>query len=86
MNIKRVANVFLFPTGVLAVCDADGKQIPELQGTYSINKHKRIMLEALPNCEFKGFEILPHGFNQTVLNWYDHFKNQNLSWWQINSL
>lgn len=45
--IKRVANAYLFPNGMLAVCDAAGQQIGELQGAYSIEKHKQIALESL---------------------------------------
>lgn len=86
MNTKRVADVFLFPTGMLAVCDANGEQIGELQGSYSIDLHKRIKLEALDECKFNGFDILPYGFNTAVCNWLQVFGNQNLSWDEIKSL
>lgn len=59
---KRVQNAYLFENGNLAAFDSAGKQIGELQGAYSIKKHKRILLEAMDDCEFQGFNILPKGF------------------------
>ena len=59
---KRVKSAFLFPNGMLVACGIDDQQIPELNGPYSINKHKRIILESCDDCEFKGFDILPDGF------------------------
>jgi len=81
-----VADVFLFPTGTLAVCDIFGNQIPELQGHYSIEKHKRIRLEALSNCMWHGFDQLPLGFIQAVTNWHNYFRDKNLSWDEINNI
>lgn len=84
--IKRVADVFLFPTGMLAVCDVKGEQIGELQGPYSIEKHRRIRLEALESCNYHGFNILPEGFAETVNNWIAYWYDKNLSWDEINAL
>lgn len=84
--IKRAKDVYLFPTGMLAVCGEDGQQIPELQGPYSIVLHRRIMLEALDECIFIGFEILPFEFCQVVRNWLKHWHDKNLSWDEIHAL
>ena len=54
----RYLLIILFPTGVLSVFDSNGEQIPELQGTYSIDKHKRILLEAMDECKYEGFNQL----------------------------
>lgn len=83
---KRVQTAFLFPNGVLAACDARGEQIPELQGAYSIDKHKRICLEALPDCKFNGFHILPDGFFSAVDSWLEYFADKNMSWEEINDI
>lgn len=84
--IKRVKAAYLFENGSLAAIDTKGKQVPELQGEYSIKKHKRILLEATDDCEFKGFEILPYGFYRSAKSFADYFRNQNMSWDKIQSL
>lgn len=84
--IKRVAAAFLFESGVIAVTDAHGQQIPELQGSYSIEKHKRILLEALPDCELNGFEILPTTFISKATAWANWFRNQNMSYEDIKNI
>lgn len=86
MNIKRVKSAFLFDNGNLAACDENGHQIPELQGSYSIEKHQRIVLEATDDCEFKGFNILPFGFRRTVEQYCNYFKERNISWEEIQEL
>lgn len=86
MLIPRVKTAYLFPEGQLAVFDIAGHQIAELQGMYSIEKHKRILLEALPDCAFKGFHQLPQGFTQSVKGWADLFRKKNLSWEEIENL
>lgn len=83
---KRVKDAFLFPNGNLAVCDAAGEQICELQGMYSIDKHKRILLERLDNCVLHGFEALPEGFYRTANEWAIYFRLKNLSWEEIQEL
>lgn len=60
--IKRISSATLFPNGMLAVFDTNGKRVGELQGAYSIEKHRDIYIEAADHCEFKGFHILPEGF------------------------
>ena len=84
--IKRVKSVYLFENGNLAVFDRNGEQICELQGLYSLDKHKRIMLEASDDCEFNGFHILPSGFKQTVVLWLTYFADKHLSWEEITSI
>lgn len=59
---KRIKAAFLFENGNLAVIDTAGNQVGELQGPYSIEKHQRILIEAVSGCEMNGFEILPKGF------------------------
>jgi hypothetical protein len=83
---KRVKSAYLFPTGILAVCDIKGEQIPELQGTYSIEKHMRILLERFDDCEFQGFGILPPGFCQTAFAKADYFRGRNLSYEEIQKI
>ena len=83
---KRVTSAFLFPTGNLAVFDCTGAQIPELQGTYSIELHKRITLEATDMCEFHGFHMLPKGFIDTAYDWAEHWIEKNMSWDEIQSI
>lgn len=83
--IKRVKNVYLFPNGNLAAFDLTGEQIPELQGTYSIEKHKRILLEADDWCKFEGFHILPIGFIQHAID-VNYFREKNMSWEEIKEL
>lgn len=84
--IKRVQSVFLFPDGNLAVFGVDDQQIGELQGQYSIERHQRILLEALDNCSIKGFGILPDGFNKTANDWANYFRKQNLSFEEIEQI
>lgn len=84
--IKRAKTVYLFPNGMLAVCDANGQQINELQGTYAIDTHKRILLEAMDDCEFNGFGVLPFGFTKHAREWAELFRKQNLSWDEIKNL
>ena len=83
---KRVKNAYLFDNGNLAAFDIAGEQIPELQGAYSIETHKRILLEAMDDCEFNGFYSLPPGFNIAAKQYADYFKKQNLSWEEIQAL
>ncbi len=80
---KRVKNAYLFDNGNLAALDLSGQQIPELQGAYSIEKHKRIVLESLDDCKFNGFEILPKGFNKHVYDFVNYFRKQEMSWEEI---
>lgn len=84
--VKRIASAYLFENGNICCCDIGGNQIPEVQGPYSIDLHKRVILEAVDTCEFKGFQILPFGFLISVNSWADHFCKQNLSWDEINNL
>ena len=84
--IKRVQSAYLFPNGNLVAFDAAGEQISELQGAYSIDKHKRILLEAMDTCEFKGFGILPSGFQTSADNWARYFREQNMSVEEIENL
>lgn len=86
MLIKRVKNTSLFTNGNLAVFDIDGQQIPELQGQYSIEKHKRIMLEALNDCDFEGFHVLPSEFVKTAEDWSEYFRDKNMSYKEIKEL
>jgi hypothetical protein len=83
---KRIANVYLFPNGNLAVFDLAGQQIPELQGLYSIDKHKRILLEAHEICKYEGFEMIPTGWKETAILWADHFIKQNMSFEEIKEI
>jgi hypothetical protein len=84
--VKRIKNTYLFPNGNLAVFGFDGQQIPELQGAYSIDKHKRILLEAREDCEFSGFDILPIGFIEHAKRFSDYFKERGLSWEEIEEV
>lgn len=84
--IKRAKTVFLFPNGMIACCGQDGEQIAELQGPYSIDLHKRILLESLDDCDIKGFEILPYSFLESVNRWLSNFKGANLSWEEIKAI
>lgn len=83
--VKRITSAYLFSNGNLVVCDKDG-QIPELQGPYSIELHKRILLEATDNCEFRGFSALPNGFVLHARSWADSFRDKNLSYEEIKQL
>lgn len=78
--IKRVKKAFLFETGNLSVFDEADQQIPELQGTYSIEKHKRILLEAADNFKFEGQHLLPFGFIKTAWEWSAHFREKGIPW------
>ena len=83
---KRVYASYLFPNGNLGTFDFEGKQIPELQGTYSIETHKRILLEAMDTSNLYGFGILPQEFIKTVNEYANYFRSQNLSWEEIKAL
>lgn len=83
---KRIKAAYLFENGNLAAIDTDGQQVPELQGAYSIDTHKRIILESTDYCSFTGFEILPSGFLRTVNSYCDYFRSKNMSWEEINEL
>lgn len=49
MNMKDVKAVFLFPNGNVAVCDAQGEQIPDLQG-----KRHLIAARLMDDCDLFG--------------------------------
>lgn len=83
---KRVANAYLFPNGNLAAFNFEGEQIGELQGAYAIDTHKRILLEAMDDCKFLGFNILSSGFIKHAKDYADYFREQNLSFEDIQSL
>ena len=83
---KRVKSAWLFENGNLAACDIDGQQITELQGAYSIDKHKQILLEATDDCEFHGFHILPEGFIKHSRDYADYFREKNMSMEDIKNL
>lgn len=78
--LKRVKKAILFPTGNLSSFDELGKEIPDLSGTYSIEIHKRIYLEACDDLVFEGFQILPDGFALTALGWAIYFKERGILW------
>lgn len=78
--IKRVKKVYLFETGNLSVFDETGQRIPELEGPYSIDKHKRILLEAADDLKFEGQHILPFGFIKTAWEWSAHFREKGIAW------
>jgi hypothetical protein len=76
----------LFDNGNLAVFDIHGEQISELQGQYSIERHQRIMAEALDDCRFEGFHILPFGFQRSVTTFASYLRNNNLSWEEMRGV
>jgi len=78
--IKRVKKAYLFETGNLSVFDEAGQHIPELEGTYSIDKHKRIFLEAADGFKFDGQHILPFGFMKTAWEWSVYFREKGIPW------
>lgn len=84
--MKKLKAVYLFPNGNIAVFDTSGQQVPELQGEYSLEKHRRILLQADNSTTFEGFEHLPAGFVESAKKWAEYFKKQNLTWEQIESL
>lgn len=81
---KRIQNAYLFENGNLVIFDSTGSQIGELQGAYSIDKHKRILLEAMDDCKFEGFYILPKGFIKHAED-INHFREKNMSWDDIKN-
>lgn len=85
--IKRVKTAYLFPNnGMLVTIDVNGQQIGELQGAYSIDTHKRILLEAMDNCEFNGFDILPFRFTKHAREWAELWRERNMSMEDIDNL
>ena len=80
---KRVKDVYLFPNGNFAVFDLGGSQISELQGPYSVTLHKRILIEAREDCEFKGLHILPPGFIENANTFAKHCNDKGMSWEEI---
>lgn len=82
----KIKDVYLFDNGNLAVFDISGQQMPELQGQYSIDTHKRILLLSDSNTHFKGFNILPGGFMKTVNDWAGYFKSRNMTWEEIQAI
>lgn len=52
---KDVKAVYKFPNGMVATCDFDGKQIPELQGKYSKELHEKIFERSSYLTEWRGF-------------------------------
>ncbi len=85
--VKRIKYAYLFPNigGVINVYDETGSKIPEFTQYYSIDLHRRILLEALDDCDFIGFDILPNGFNieaQKIIE----YRKQNLSWEEYKEL
>lgn len=51
---SRLASVFFFPNGMVAVCDQDGHQMPQFQGTRgeALQKMRGADLSGL--CEVRG--------------------------------
>ena len=49
-----VKSVFLFPNNMLAVCGHDGKQIPELQGEFSLDLMRAIKARSDHRTEWNG--------------------------------
>ena len=83
-SIKRkLSAVFLFPNGFIAVCGKDGQQVNDLQGEYSVELHKRIMLEADFDTEIKGFHVLPKAFSEIANEFSDYWKPKKMTWDQI---
>lgn len=83
---KRVTKVYLLPNGNFTVFNTEGQQIGELQGPYSIDLHKRILLEAMDDCEFDGFSILPSGFIKHAKDYADYYRGLDMSWEEIQNL
>ncbi len=44
-----------FPSGNVVVHDKEGKNIPELQGVWTLGLECEIRRIALPECEYHGF-------------------------------
>lgn len=79
--IKRIKYAYLFlnQNGIVNVYDEAGQKIPEFTQYYSIDLHRRIVLEALDDCGFSGFDALPNGFHTEVQKMIE-YRKQNLSW------
>jgi len=84
--IKKIKAAYYFPNGNLAVIDNNGNQYGELQGAYSIDKHKRILLEANDDCEFKGFDDIPDSMTNSAKSWANFFREKNMSFEEIQKL
>ncbi len=85
--VKRIRYAYLFQNigGVINVYDDNGDKIPEFTQYYSIELHKRIILEALDNCDFSGFDVLPNGFHSEVKKMIE-YRKQNMSWEEYKEL
>lgn len=83
---KRIKSSTLFPTGMIATFNMEGEQIGELQGAYSVELHKRILLEASDNAVIRGFDILPHGFVKHAKDFVEYWKTQDKAWEEIQEL
>ncbi len=83
--MRDIKSVYLFPNGNVASFNIAGEQVPELQGSYSIDLHKKIKLRSVDNCSFSGFGILPHGFNENVNQFIKYWRDKNMTWEEIYS-
>ena len=83
---KRIKSATLFPNGMIMVFGTDGEQIPELQGAYSLDLHKRILLEAIDNAVIRGFDILPYGFVKHAEDWLEQWNPEGKTWEEIQEL
>lgn len=81
--MPQVHYAFLQASGKLTVLDANRQPIPYFSGYYSIQQHKRILLEAAPTCQFLNFDLLPRGFTNTCMDFATYYREQKLTWEQI---
>ncbi len=82
----RISHARLNANGSMIIFDLNGNQIPELQKDYSIENHKRVLLEADDNCLFSGFDILPPSFHKEAKAWSSYYRQRYMSWEEIKEL
>ena len=53
--MDKVRDAYKFPNNIVAVLNAFGEQMPELQGKYSTELHQAILDASDENTELHGF-------------------------------
>lgn len=74
MGKTVIKEALLMANGNLMVSDKNGKQIAELQGQYSFETHKRILLASDENTKITGFEIIPPSFKREIKDFVSFWK------------
>ena len=80
MGKIQIKEAILMDNGNLLVSDYEGNQIAELQGQYSFETHKRILLASDEKTRISGFDIIPTSFKSEIKSFVDYWKSHGWSY------